>query len=170
MWLHTSVFQTDQSDESKQKIPRNTSSREIQCLRGKFVGVLCLLDSLLSKFIIFLVFYNIWRRERNYLYTHQDEIAWYFVSTANWSSLHGEEETYVVKFTNVVCLYCPYLYELLVNLTDNILSFMTKVNVDFVIKGMKCHKDDEHNVRGLDTEVNKHLYSLILYSLMGISF
>jgi hypothetical protein len=43
-----------------------------------------------------------------------------------------------------------------VNLTDNILSFMTKVNVDFVIKGMKCHKDDEHNVRGLDTEVNKH--------------
>ena len=57
-----------------------------------------------------------------------------------------------------VCSQIVYSYFvcILANLTNNILLFMTKVNVDFIIEGMKCHKDDKHDVRGPDTEVNKH--------------
>ena len=54
-----------------------------------------------------------------------------------------------------------YLSEILLNLTDNILTFTVKVNVDFMIEGMKCHKDDKHDVKSPETEVNKrHIYYL----------
>ena len=49
------------------------------------------------------------------------------------------------------------------NLTDNILSFMVKVNVDFMIEGMKCHKDDKYDVKSPETEVNKR--HIIIFEL-----
>jgi hypothetical protein len=48
---------------------------------------------------------------------------------------------------------------------------MVEVNVDFMIEAMKCHKDDKHDVKGLDTEVNKHtIWILNLYSLWDFAF
>ena len=59
-------------------------------------------------------------------------------------------------------LFCYYLGKIIVNPTD-VLLLTVDVNVDFVIEQMKCHKDDKHEVKGLDTEVSGHIYILLNY-------
>lgn len=47
---------------------------------------------------------------------------------------------------------------------------MVEVNVDFMIEAMKCHKDDKHDVKGLDTEVNKHYLNSQFVFPVGFCF
>ena len=99
------------------------------------------------------------------MYTTEDEAVSWFTSTANSPFTFSEERTYVVykKYGEFASsIFCINLGEILVNLTD-ILLLTVEVNVDFVIDGLKCHKDDKHEVKGLDTEVSKHTNVIELF-------